>query len=674
MKFGWRIKLYLFATILAVLPLGFSSFNLIKITEGELISSLNEELVVTTNQIVREINTFYIQRWLTPLKLLKSSLELEDLAPQEKLALLPPVVKEADEILKVAIYTEMSAGNYSLVFSVPNTNILKKIEETGFTQDKILGVDETLYSKVEGKELFLAEPVYKPEINLWISQIIIPVNIQGVPPSYIIAFINNSVLNETIAGHPFNSVGKIYLLDNKYREVYDTQNVVQETNPVVREAVELLNSDNRAQKINNVTLEDGSEIVACYDFPKDLMWVVALEIEQKRAYQTVASMENRMYEYAGVFVVLALIGVFLFSKQIGAPIKKLTGVASEVSKGNFDIKVDYSAKDEIGFLGRTLEDMSKSLKASFSKIEKQNKELEDYSHTLEDKVEERTIELKNKNEELHELLEKLKRTQDQLITQEKLASLGALTAGIAHEIQNPLNFVNNFSHLSIGLVDELNEEIEDLATDMSEEDKKYVDEIMDDIKMNVQKINEHGKRAESIVKNMLQHSRGDAGDFQQTDLAKLLDENFGLAYHATRNDNPDFNVEIKKEYSSELDKVNINPQAFGRVVLNIINNALYAMNEKMQENKDYKPAFSIVTKADKENYSILLRDNGPGIPESALKKIFEPFYTTKPTGKGTGLGLSLSYDIVSKMHGGSLTVNTEKDKFTEFVITVPYKK
>jgi signal transduction histidine kinase len=283
------------------------------------------------------------------------------------------------------------------------------------------------------------------------------------------------------------------------------------------------------------------------------------------------------------------------------------------------------------------------------------------------------------NRLLENTLANLKATQSQLIQSEKMASLGELTAGIAHEIQNPLNFVNNFSDVNAELIDEANQEI----------DKGNIAEvktILNDLKDNEQKINHHGKRADAIVKGMLQHSRSSSGQKEPTDINALCDEYLRLAYHGIRAKDNSFNATTKTDLDSSIDKINVNSQDIGRVILNLINNAFYAVNEKkkaerlMQTGESYEPTVTISTKKNnarpddpvgRGKVEISIRDNGNGIPQKILDKIFQPFFTTKPTGQGTGLGLSLAYDIVTKGHGGELKVETKEREGSIFIIQLP---
>ncbi|WP_424378920.1 ATP-binding protein [Muriicola sp.] len=287
--------------------------------------------------------------------------------------------------------------------------------------------------------------------------------------------------------------------------------------------------------------------------------------------------------------------------------------------------------------------------------------LKDQNIQLEREVAKRT-------EELNNSLENLKATQTQLIQSEKMASLGELTAGIAHEIQNPLNFVNNFSEVSNELIDEMNEEIE-------RKDFEEVKAIAKDIKQNLEKINHHGKRADSIVKGMLQHSRSSSGEKEPTDLNALADEYLRLAYHGLRAKDKSFNVTLETHFDETIGKVNLVSQDIGRVILNLITNAFYVVQKKKEQHpEDYEPTVTVSTKKTKNGVKISVKDNGNGIPEGIKEKIFQPFFTTKPTGQGTGLGLSMSYDIVTKGHGGNLKVETEEGKGTTFYINLPVSK
>jgi two-component system, NtrC family, sensor kinase len=272
--------------------------------------------------------------------------------------------------------------------------------------------------------------------------------------------------------------------------------------------------------------------------------------------------------------------------------------------------------------------------------------------------------LQEQNQKVENTLEQLKSTQSQLIQSEKMASLGELTAGIAHEIQNPLNFVNNFSEVNNELADEIN----------NENNIDEIRSIASDIKQNSEKILFHGKRADAIVKGMLQHSRQTSGIKEPTDINALCDEYLRLSYHGLRAKDKNFNADFKTDFDETIGKINIVPQDIGRVLLNLFNNAFYTTNEKKETaDENYKPLVSIQTKRLNDNVEIRVSDNGNGVPQNIIDKIFQPFFTTKPTGQGTGLGLSLSYDII-KAHGGEIRVETKDGEGTTFIIQLPTSK
>jgi signal transduction histidine kinase len=273
--------------------------------------------------------------------------------------------------------------------------------------------------------------------------------------------------------------------------------------------------------------------------------------------------------------------------------------------------------------------------------------------------------LSKQKSELEATLGTLKTTQNQLVQSEKMASLGELTAGIAHEIQNPLNFVNNFAEVNAELVDELKEEL-------TKDNKQQAIYLANDIKENEEKIMFHGKRADAIVKSMLQHSRSGSEKKEPTDINALADEYLRLAYHGMKAKDKSFNVDVKSDFDNTIEKVNVIQQDIGRVILNLITNAFYVVTEKKKLKGDnYEPIVTVSTKKTDDKILISVSDNGNGVPKKVLDKIFQPFFTTKPAGQGTGLGLSLSYDIITKGHGGELKVETREGEGSVFIISLP---
>ena len=299
------------------------------------------------------------------------------------------------------------------------------------------------------------------------------------------------------------------------------------------------------------------------------------------------------------------------------------------------------------------------------------RDITELKRTMEE-VRERAQDLDEKNKELESALRQLRATQNQLIVQEKMASLGALTAGIAHEIKNPLNFVNNFAELSMDLIQELIEEIQGPNRAPAPEIAEVIEDILSDLQQNVTKINEHGNRANSIVNSMLLHSRGKSGERQPTDINALMDQETKLTYHGMRAKDTTFNITIETDYDDSIGPIEVVPQDISRAILNILDNGYYAAHKKKKKIGDgFTPTLWVKTKNLGNRVEIRVRDNGPGIPKDVVEKIFNPFFTTKSAGEGTGLGLSISYDILVQEHNGEIQVETEAGNYTEFIVTLP---
>jgi signal transduction histidine kinase len=355
-----------------------------------------------------------------------------------------------------------------------------------------------------------------------------------------------------------------------------------------------------------------------------------------------------------VSCIVLLIGIligFWLARNISVPVLALRDAAHKVGEGDLNQKIKKIHRDEIGELEKAFNKMIDDLAATTNELNEKNEVLSATNSTLND------------------TLDELKKTHAQLVQSEKMASLGELTAGIAHEIQNPLNFVNNFSEVSIELIDEV---LEERAKSAGERDETLEAELLGDISKNLEKIAHHGKRADGIVKGMLMHSRTSSGVKEPTDINALCDEYLRLSYHGLRAKDKSFNATINTDFDPTIGTVSAISQDLGRVILNLLTNAFYAVSEKKQQNPSgYEPTVSVSTKKRDGKIEISVADNGNGIPKKVIDKIFQPFFTTKPTGQGTGLGLSLSYDIITQGHGGELKVDTKEGESTEFIIRLP---
>lgn len=337
------------------------------------------------------------------------------------------------------------------------------------------------------------------------------------------------------------------------------------------------------------------------------------------------------------------------------PIDHMIATAAAYAKGDKSVRFNDTKDDEFGFLSKFV---NMALDAS-----------ESMQHQLESSVQEQRV----AKERAEQALRELERAQDRLIQSEKLASLGQLTAGIAHEIKNPLNFINNFSETSIELLSELKEAVTPGLEAFDAEGKQEVEELLDDLSADLATIAKHGTRADSIVKNMLMHARSTGGEFTPTDINALVSEALGLAYHGERAADSGFQIKMDTDLADGLPPLTLVPQDITRVLINLFSNAFYATRKRAGDgaNPAYEPGLMVATRAGGDGVEVRIRDNGTGISADDLQGLFTPFFTTKPTGQGTGLGLSISHDIVVKQHGGRIDVDSRPGEFTEFVIWLP---
>ena len=364
-----------------------------------------------------------------------------------------------------------------------------------------------------------------------------------------------------------------------------------------------------------------------------------------------------------VLIVWVLVGRVLLRR-----LEMLSDWMRRMAGGDLEARVEIGGRDEVADMAAALEVFRRHA------LEVQRLNL----------VEKLAEDLQSKNDELEVVLADLERAQDQIVVREKLAALGQLTAGVAHEIKNPLNFVKNFSEVSEELIKELTELVDDLADSLTEDQQSYIKEIAQDLTGNLERIRNHGDRANRIVQDMLMMGRG-SGGFQPTDINRLLDEHARLAYHSARATDPDFNLDLKQDMDEELGEIEVIPQDLGRVFLNLVGNACDATDEKRRDIESgagaeggyetddggrYFPTVWLTTKRGEEHVQIRIRDNGKGMPPEVMDKIFNPFFTTKPTDRGTGLGLAISSDIVRK-HGGEISVESEAGRYTEMLVELP---
>ena len=424
---------------------------------------------------------------------------------------------------------------------------------------------------------------------------------------------------------------------------------------------ELLRDRLELQEDQQVLVVDNRDIAV--DLVADVNGLVAAsrasaEAATQASSDAIFTGRTLLLAISGVSVAGALLIAWLFVGRI--LIRRLMLLSDwmrRMAGGDLEARVDIEGRDEVAEMAAALEVFRRHA------LEVQRLNL----------VEKLADELQVKNEELEVVLEDLRLAQNQIVVREKLAALGELTAGVAHEIRNPLNFINNFSEVSEELIKEMQEVLDEEGA-VAEGQKGTIDEIFGDLSGNLGRIRSHGQQANRIVQDMLQMGR-DSGDIQSTDINSLLEEHARLAYHSTRATDPDFQLDLKHDFDPDMGEIEVIPQEMGRVFLNMVSNACYATDEKRRSNAEanggpYMPTLVLITRRGEEHAEVRIRDNGSGMPPEVVEKIFNPFFTTKPTDKGTGLGLAMSMDIVRK-HGGAIRVESEPGQFTEMIVEIP---
>lgn len=464
-----------------------------------------------------------------------------------------------------------------------------------------------------------------------------------------IADVNLKLIWEVITAIRVGGTGYAFVTDTSGRLIAhpDLSLVLRETDlshlPQVAGAI--AGGDEHVRSARSI---DGRAVLSASAHIRRLGWIVFVEQPTAEALAPVYAAAYQTLALLGLGVALALLVGVVLARRLTDPIRALQAGAERLGQGDLTQRIAVASADEIGTLALRFNEMATRIQEAHE--------------TLEAKVADRT-------RELAQSLEELSAAQDRLVQTEKLASLGQLTAGIAHEIKNPLNFVNNFAELSIELLAELDEALGRAGDALDPALHAEVDELCGMLRDNLAKVTAHGRRADSIVRNMLAHSREGKGERRGVALNDLVDETLNLAWHGARAEQPGFNVTIEKRLDPGVGQLELFPQEFTRVLLNLFGNAFHAMQQK--DAAGFQPHLLVTTQATPTEVRVSVRDNGTGIPDAVRGHIFEPFFTTKPAGQGTGLGLSLTHDIVVQQHGGRIAVATEPGAWTEFTITLP---
>jgi signal transduction histidine kinase len=473
-----------------------------------------------------------------------------------------------------------------------------------------------------------------------------------------IAQVNLKLIWDVVTKIKVGVHGRAYVLDADGRLIAhpDISLVLRNTDmsklAQVKSARAAAGTDGSAQQVQEAEDISGHKVLTAYAKVAHLGWTVYVETPIEEAYAPLyASIQRTGFVLFGALALAFVAGMFLAGRMV-VPIQALRAGAARIGRGDMSQRINIKTGDEVEALANQFNDMASRLQESYADLEK--------------KVEDRTVELR-------ESLDELRTAQDRLVQTEKLASLGQLTAGIAHEIKNPLNFVNNFSGVSVELLDELQETLAGVKAD--DKAQEEITDVMDTLRGNLEKIVQHGKRADSIVKNMLLHSREGSGEHRPVDINSIVEESLNLAYHGARAEKQGFNITLERSFDPAAGEVDLYPQEVTRVLLNLISNGFYAATKRKAQNGDtnFEPTLAATTKNLGDRVEIRIRDNGTGIPPEVKEKMFNPFFTTKPAGEGTGLGLSISHDIIVKQHAGSIVVDTRPGEFTEFKIVLPRK-
>lgn len=633
-KISWQKKLVFFAIVIALAPLIISDSNIISITKDELKSSTNNELISTANNLAEEINTFYKNNFLDYLLLIKIAVENENLGANEKASIMSAGVENKKDIISLNLLFEVAPDNFVSALNVNKEKFLNELNNNSLNASEILQPDfeELSHNKNESKSLI--DKKYIKEINAWLAAVVMPVNIEGAPSAFLYVTISLNKLSERISNHPFNKNGKIMLIDNSGRQIFENSDKAEQSQ-IIEDSKKVLNTNSRISGITNYKNDNGENVVGCYAFPQNLDWAVIAEINELQAYSTVYSIQNSLLIWLFIGLVIAFVGGGIFSKEISKPIQKISKAAEEISGGNFDVVIEYHAKDSIGVLVETLMKMSRSLKESFAKIEKQNRELEEYNRTLEDKVKQRTEELRKSNQELQEANENLIE-----LNNEKNEFLGIA----AHDLKNPLVSIQGFSEIILSN--------ENISRDEVEEFSKIIYET--------------SGRMFTIIKTLLDVNAIEQGKINlhidEIDLKNNLNEIIAVNLEKANNKNLSLHLNIHGENTKGLADSN----SITQILDNLLSNAI-------KFSPQGKNIF--VTLEQREKFlRFSVKDEGPGLNAEDKKKLFGKFakLSARPTGgeHSTGLGLSIVKKLIEMMKG-KVWCESEIGKGAEFIVEIP---
>ena len=634
-KISWQKKLVFFAIIISLAPLIISDSNIISITKYELKSSTNNELISTANNLAEEINTFYKNNLLDYLLLIKIAVENENLGANEKASIMSAGVENKEDIISLNLLFEVAKDNFVSALNVNKEKFLNELNNNSLNATGILQPDFNELSLNKTNPKSLINKKFIPGINAWLAAVVIPVTIEGAPSAFLYVTISLNKLSERIKNHTFNRNGKIMLIDASDNYIFDETGNQSQQSQIIKDSKKILSTQSRISGISNYKNVDGENVVGCYAFPQNLDWAVIVEINEQRAYSTVYSIQNSLLLWLFIGLVIAFVGGGIFSKEISKPIQRISKAAEDISGGNFDVVIEYHAKDSIGVLAETLMKMSRSLKESFAKIEKQNKELEEYNRTLEDKVKQRTEELRKSNEELHEANESLIE-----LNNEKNEFLGIA----AHDLKSPLASIQGFSEIILTDENISRNEVEDFS------------KIIYDTSL----------RMLTIIKTLLDVNAIEQGkiilNIDEIDLINNLNEIIAANIDKAKNKN----INLQMNVASENTKGFADSNSFTQILDNLVSNAI-------KFSPQGKNIF-VTLERHGDFLRCAVKDEGPGLSEEDKKKLFGKFakLSARPTGgeHSTGLGLSIVKKLIEMMKG-KVWCESEIGNGAQFIVEIP---
>ena len=629
----WQHKLFLIALVISIVPVLLISSNMIGITEEALTTSVNEELSNAANNLSDDINDYLIKAY-EKIAIIENSIEDENLGSNEKISLLVSGMRDINEVLTAGLVFHNTDGTFS--------QALKIEKESGESipravKDRLDSYMTSCYSdlaKLEAEKRKFGNAQYLSEPDKWVTYTFRTVTLPDAPKGYLIAVLDLSLLEDRISNDSFLASGNIYIVDPDTNYILNRPGFTGSGNTVLSDAVEMLSASSRASGVTNFKRDDET-IVASFAFPKNIDWAVITEMNRDDAYKPVSRMNLIMLIWIAGGLILAGLGVVLFTKMIGKPIHVLANKADEISKGNFDITIDYKPKDSLGVLGNSLLSMSKSLKESFQKIENQNRQLEEYNRTLEHKVRERTQELKQTNDDLQKAY-----LQVLELNKEKNEFLGIA----AHDLKNPLAAIKGLSESIY-------------------EDKEMPRDELDENAINIVSSSE---RMFSIITSLLDINRIEEGKvavkFDEVWITKAMRDIIYANMENAKKKNINLNFEFADENMTVVNDRNI----ISQIVDNLVSNAVkFSPHGKNVFVRIERSANSV---------RIAVKDEGPGLSDKDKTKLFSKFakLSARPTGgeHSTGLGLSIVKKL-AEMIGADIKVESEKGNGAEFTVTLP---